>query len=101
DNVDLLEGILAHVRGEKLVIAAAIKRNSPRVAQSVCENFRAPFSPKKRIVRWNRVGDALVDVDSQDLPQQDAGILTIAVGAVPEADIVGLSAVANSDVQVT
>src|ERR1051325_3939261 len=76
DDVDLLEHRLPDFRREQFVIAAAIERHPPRVAQAVGIDFRtALLGVRKWIVRRDRVRIAMVDVDAQDLAEQRRGVL--------------------------
>src|SRR6266540_153543 len=107
DDVDFLPTILPHIDDDQVVLAAAIERDAPGIAQAVSEDFRQPLlAIGIGIVLRNAVGSAVIDVDAQHLAQQGVELLAVALGRMTAsarhvADIVESAAVADGPVQVT
>src|SRR5687767_11010949 len=93
DDVDLFPAVLPHV-GDIEEVLLGVEAEAPGVAQPVGPNLTAGAAlAGEGVVGGDRVGVAPVDVETQQVAEQRAAILTVAV-RVPAA-----SAVTHADVE--
>ena len=90
--IDLLEAVLSDV-AEPEVAGQAIERESPGVAQAERVDLGEPRDDSgERVVVGDRVALVLfspVDVDAQDLSEQRAATLRVAIGIADPATVAG------------
>src|SRR4051812_39595277 len=88
------------------MFASAVKGDAPRIAQTVCENFRKTFlDVRVGVVVGDGVGISVIDIQTKDFAQQGLKPLTVALrwmaaSARHIADIVKSTPVTNGPIEI-
>src|SRR6185436_4137649 len=84
------------------MVAATVERNPPGVPDAIGKNFRpALFPVSERIVARDSIRSSLVHIDPKNLSEQYRRVLSVALGRMALALVVGVATVADRDIEMT